>query len=336
MIHSATAPLIVLTMGDAAGIGPEIIVKAHHALAKEFSCRLLVVGDAARLKDALRFCALPQNIVRVAEPVSAGDHPEEIYCYDLGLIPTALPYGQIAAVAGECAYQAVAVAMRWAMAGQVAALVTAPLNKASLHLASHHYPGHTELLAELAGVDEVSLMMVRPDLRVIHVTMHLGLLDAIKRIEPTLVYRTITRAHAALVAEGISAPRIAVCGINPHAGEGGLFGLGEEETKILPAIAQAQAQGWHVTGPHPADTLFYRARRGDFECVVAMYHDQGLGPIKVLGIDEAVNVTVGLPVIRTSVGHGTAFDIAGRGIADAAGMIAAIRQAVSYAQGKTV
>lgn len=323
-------------MGDAAGIGAEIIVKALAAPSLPRNVRYVVAGDQGRVMNAVRLCGLDSAVVTVSHPQEAGHADNTIYCHDLKLIPPDLPYGAVSAMAGECSYRAIATAMTWAMTGEVAALVTAPINKAALHQAGHHYPGHTELLAHLAGVPEVSLMMERPDLRVIHVTMHLGLLHAIAAVEPGLVLRTIARGHQALLACGIAKPRLAVCGINPHAGEDGLFGQGEEADKIMPAIREAQAQGWDVTGPHPADTLFYRARRGDFDMVVAMYHDQGLGPIKVLGIDEAVNVTVGLPVIRTSVGHGTAFDIAGQGIADASGMVAAIRQAVRYVQAKQV
>ncbi|MBP7252965.1 MAG: 4-hydroxythreonine-4-phosphate dehydrogenase PdxA [Alphaproteobacteria bacterium] len=319
-------------MGDPAGIGPEIIVRALADYPKTWPCRFIVIGDVGRLTDAVRLCGTGQSLLAAKHPYEASAQPDVIMCYDLGLAMADMPYGQLSALAGECAYRAVVVAAQWAMQSEIAALVTAPLNKAALHMAGHKYPGHTEMLAALTGVDEVSLMMARPDLVVIHVTMHLGLLDAIALIEPGLVYRTIARGHAALCAAGIARPRIAVCGVNPHAGENGLFGDGEEEKKIIPALTRAQAEGWDVSGPHPADTLFYRARRGDFDLVVAMYHDQGLGPIKVLGIDEAVNVTVGLPVIRTSVAHGTAFDIAGRGQADARGMVAAIQQAVRLAQ----
>lgn len=324
----SSQPVIALTMGDPAGIGPEIIVKALAAYPRPWLCRFVVIGDIARLRAAARLCGLPQDIVAVTKPEETPDSVDTIACHDVRLALGSLPYGQLSAVAGECAYRAVACAAGWAMQRRIAALATAPLNKAALHLAGHKYPGHTEMLAALTGVDEVSLMMVRSDLAVIHVTMHVGLLDAVTMIEPGLVYRTIARGRDAMLAAGIVQPRIAVCGINPHAGESGLFGAGEEETKISPAITQAQAQGWAVSGPYPADTLFYRARRGDFDLVVAMYHDQGLAPIKVLGIDEAVNVTTGLPVIRTSVGHGTAFDIAGQGKADAGGMVAAMQQAV--------
>jgi len=175
------------------------------------------------------------------------------------------------------------------------------------------------------------MMLVAPKLRVIHVTTHTGLLDAIAKINPALVERTIVRAHDTLVKAGIGNPRIGVCAINPHAGEHGLFGRGEEEEKIEPAIRACLGRGWQVEGPLPADTLFYRASRGDFDCVVAMYHDQGHGPVKVLGIEAGVNITVGLPVVRTSVDHGTAFDIAGTGKADERSLLEALRQAIELA-----
>jgi 4-hydroxy-L-threonine phosphate dehydrogenase PdxA len=177
----------------------------------------------------------------------------------------------------------------------------------------------------------VSMMLTTPKMRVLHVTTHIGLLDAIARIEPGLVERTIVRGHEALNKAGIPNPRIGVCGINPHAGENGLFGHGEEETKIQPAIEACRKKGWNVEGPLPADTLFYRAQRGDFDLVIAMYHDQGHGPVKVLGLESGVNITIGLPVVRTSVDHGTAFDIAGTGKADERSMLEAMRQAIQMA-----
>ncbi len=175
------------------------------------------------------------------------------------------------------------------------------------------------------------MMLVSPKLRVIHVTTHIGLIDAIARIEPGLVERVIARGHDVLVKAGIANPKIGVCAINPHAGENGLFGHGEEAAKITPAVERCQAKGWDVRGPLPADTLFFLAGRGDYDMVVAMYHDQGHGPIKVLGLEAGVNITVGLPVIRTSVDHGTAFDIAGKGIADERSLVEALRQAVDLA-----
>ena len=254
-----------------------------------------------------------------------------IDCIDLGLIPDDLPFGELSAVAGDAAYQYIARAVELAQAQQIDAICTAPLNKEALHAGGHKFPGHTEMLAHLTGVDEVSMMLVAPQLRVIHVTTHIGIIDAIRKIEPGLVQRTIERGHATLVKAGIAKPRIGVCGINPHAGENGLFGYGEEEEKIIPAVKVLQERGLDVTGPLPADTLFYRAGRGDFDLVVAMYHDQGHGPVKVLGLEAGVNVTVGLDVIRTSVDHGTAFDIAGKGIADEGSMLEALRQGAELA-----
>jgi 4-hydroxythreonine-4-phosphate dehydrogenase len=199
----------------------------------------------------------------------------------------------------------------------------------ALHLAGHDYPGHTEILAELSGSQDFAMMFVSPRLKVLLVTIHVGLIEAIRAIEPDRVYRIISLAHGALVRMGCDRPRIAVCGLNPHAGEDGLFGHREEEERIVPAIDRAVGEGLEVTGPYPADTIFYRALRGEFDVVVAMYHDQGLIPVKTLGIDSAVNITLGLPFIRTSVDHGTAFDIAGKGIADETNMRTAILQAAT-------
>lgn len=236
-------------------------------------------------------------------------------------------------MAGDAAYRYIELAARLAMGGRIDAICTAPLNKQALHMGGHPFPGHTEMLAALTGVEEVSMMLIASNLRVIHVTTHIGLVDAIAKIEPGLVERTIMRAENVLAKSGITRRKIGVCGINPHAGENGLFGRGEEAEKIEPAIAACRARGCDVEGPLPADTLFYRAGRGDFDMVVAMYHDQGHGPIKVLGIEAGVNVTVGLPVIRTSVDHGTAFDIAGTGQADERSLIQALRQAVELTAG---
>jgi 4-hydroxythreonine-4-phosphate dehydrogenase len=252
-------------------------------------------------------------------------------CVDLGLIPDNLPWGKLSPLAGDAAFRYIERAVALASANEVDAICTAPLNKEALHAGGHPFPGHTEILAALTHTPEVSMMLMTPKLRVIHVTTHIGLIDAIARIEPGLVERTILRGQEALVRSGIASPRIGVCGINPHAGENGLFGHGEEEQKIEPAVQTLQARGIHVEGPLPADTLFFRAQRGDFDLVVAMYHDQGHGPVKVLGIEEGVNVTVGLPVIRTSVDHGTAFDIAGTGRADERSMLEALNQAILLA-----
>ncbi len=303
-----TLPRIAVTMGDPAGIGPEIVVAALDGVS---DCRPVVIGDARRLREAAA--------------ILDRDTPADVV--DLDLVPDDLPWGEVSAQAGEAAYRYVERAARMAMAGEVDAICTAPLNKAALRAAGHDFPGHTELLAHLTGTEEVSMMLSTPKVKVIHVTTHVGLLDAIERIEPGLVERTIRRGHEALGGT----PRIGVCAINPHAGEGGLFGRGEEETKIAPGIEAARAAGIDVRGPLPADTAFFLAGRGDYDLIVAMYHDQGHGPVKVLGIEAGVNITVGLPVIRTSVDHGTAFDIAGQGVADARSMAEALRQAAEMA-----
>jgi 4-hydroxythreonine-4-phosphate dehydrogenase len=296
--------VIAVTMGDGAGIGPEIIVAALH----EFREPTVVVGDAWRLEQAAEIMGVPV--------------PETIE--DLDLLPRDLKWGEVQAAAGEAAYRYIERAVEL----DADAICTAPLNKAALHAAGHRFPGHTELLAHLTGTDEVSMMLSTGKLNVIHVTTHIGLIDAIEKIEPGLVERTIRRGHAAL-----ENPRIGVCAINPHAGEGGLFGHGEEEAKIVPAIEAVQQDGIDAHGPLPADTAFFLAGRGDYDLIVAMYHDQGHAPVKVLGIETGVNITVGLPVIRTSVDHGTAFDIAGQGKADHRSMVAALEQAARFAAG---
>jgi 4-phospho-D-threonate 3-dehydrogenase / 4-phospho-D-erythronate 3-dehydrogenase len=326
-------PIIAMTMGDAAGIGPEIIMKclAHRELYA--MCRPIVVGDASRLKEAGRIVGSTLS-VRSLDPdqlEEATFEPGTVNCIDLALIPKDLPWGKLSPIAGDAAYQFIAMAAKLAIAGKVGAICTAPLNKEALQAGGHRFPGHTELLAALTGTPEVSMMLSSPKLNVTHVTAHIGLIDAINRIEPQLVERTIARAHSVLVKSGNPNPKIGVCGINPHAGEHGLFGYGEEETKIAPAVAACQKKGWNVVGPLPADTLFFLAQRGDYDMVIAMYHDQGHGPIKVLGLESGVNITIGLPVVRTSVDHGTAFDIAGTGIADERSMLEAMRQATQLA-----
>ncbi|MBV8272187.1 MAG: 4-hydroxythreonine-4-phosphate dehydrogenase PdxA [Cupriavidus sp.] len=324
-------PVIGITMGDATGIGPEVIVKslAHESVYAQ--CRPLVIGDARRLEQAARIVNSTLKIRAIQSPEEARFEPGTIDCIDLGLIPEDLPFGKLSAVAGDAAFRYIERAVKLTQDQKLDAICTAPLNKEALHAGGHKFPGHTEMLAHLTGTPEVSMMLVAPKLRVIHVTTHIGLLDAIRKIEPGLVQRTIERGQVTLQRAGIAAPRIGVCGINPHAGENGLFGHGEEEQKIIPAVEALRARGWDVEGPLPADTLFYRAGRGDFDLVVAMYHDQGHGPVKVLGLEAGVNITVGLPVIRTSVDHGTAFDIAGKGIADERSLLEALRQGAELA-----
>jgi 4-hydroxythreonine-4-phosphate dehydrogenase len=311
-----TLPVVGITMGDPAGVGPEVIMKALARPEPYTFCRPLVIGDRKRLEKA---------------GTIAGAKPEKLECVDLGLVVEDLPFGKVSAAAGEAAYRYIEHAVKLALDGTIDAICTGPINKEAMNAAGHRFPGHTELLAKLTGTKEVSLTLLAPKLRVIHVTAHIGLLDAVEKIDAALVGRTIERGRELLMRAGTKEPRIGICGINPHAGENGLFGRGEEEEKIVPAVAAAKARGWKVDGPLPADSLFYLAARGDYDLVVAMYHDQGHGPVKAMGLEHGVNVTAGLPIVRTSVDHGTAFDIAGTGKADERSMIEALRQAAALA-----
>jgi 4-phospho-D-threonate 3-dehydrogenase / 4-phospho-D-erythronate 3-dehydrogenase len=328
-------PVIAITMGDPAGIGPEVIVKALAHKEVHERCRPLIVGDVKRMQKAIQITKSHLRVKEISNPGELTADRTELYCLGVTALPPDLPFGKLTTEGGEAAYQYVKKAAELAMAHEIDAICTAPLNKEAMHAAGHKFPGHTELLAALTQTPEVSMLLLTPKLRVVHVTSHIGLLDAVAKIEPGLVERTIRRGYTALLDAGIKKPRIGVCGINPHAGENGLFGRGEEENKIVPAVAACRLDGIDVEGPLPADTLFYRASRGDFDLVVAMYHDQGHGPVKVLGIETGVNVTLGLPVIRTSVDHGTAFDIAGTGKADERSMIEALYQAAELAYART-
>jgi 4-hydroxythreonine-4-phosphate dehydrogenase len=241
--------------------------------------------------------------------------------------------GRVSAAAGRAAVEYVFAACDLATAGVAAAVVTAPLNKAAMNLAGYPYAGHTELLADRTGAPRVSMLLVGPKLRVVHVSTHVSLEEAIHRITRQRVEEVIGIAHDSCRALGIANPRIAVAGLNPHASEGGLFG-DQEEREIAPAVAAARQRGWTVSDPQPPDTVFLRASRGEFDIVVAMYHDQGHIPIKLLAFDVGVNVSIGLPIIRTSVDHGTAFDIAGTGTAREDSLIAAIQVAIQMVRAR--
>lgn len=326
-------PIVGITMGDAAGIGPEIIVKALIRPEVYRICRPVVIGDSKLLARAAELTGSPVTIRTVSGVNEGRFAPGTVDCVDLDLLPADLPCGRVSPFAGNAAFQFVRKAVTLAQNRQIDAICTAPLNKEALHQGGHQYPGHTEILADLTGTEDYSMMLSTPSLKVIHLTTHVGLLRAIEMIDAERTYKVIRLAHDTLFRAGIECPRIAVCGINPHAGENGLFGNGEEETKLAPGITRARSEGIDASGPYPADTLFYRAVRGDFDMVVACYHDQGHAPVKVLGIEAGVNITVGLKggLIRTSVDHGTAFDIAGTGAADERGMLEAIRMAAELA-----
>jgi 4-phospho-D-threonate 3-dehydrogenase / 4-phospho-D-erythronate 3-dehydrogenase len=324
-------PILGITMGDPAGIGPEVVTKAlAHPEIRE-NCRPVVIGDARAIEKALVLTGVPLHLHTVTDPQECG-RSDCIDVIDLANIPADLPIGRVDAQAGKAAYEYVARAVAYAMNGTIRAIVTAPLNKEALNLAGYHFPGHTEILAHLSGVQHYSMMLVGPALRVIHVTTHVSLRHACDLIRKERVLRVIRLADSALRQMGIVEPRIGVAGLNPHAGENGLLGE-EDAAEIEPAIQEARTSGLAVTGPLPADTIFHRAvSRGEFDIVVVMYHDQGHIPLKTLDFEGGVNVTVGLPFIRTSVDHGTAFDIAGKGLADSRSMREALLLAARMAR----
>jgi 4-hydroxythreonine-4-phosphate dehydrogenase len=323
------APL-ALTMGDPAGIGPEIVALAF--LQGAVPGGGLVVGDAAVMRRAAALVAggaeLP--VVTVGSVAEALCLPPQAMpvLEPGGLVPglAELPQGRIDARCGAAAAACIRAAAALTACGEAAALVTAPIHKEALAAAGEPWPGHTELLQSEAGGMPVRMMLANDELKTVLVSIHVALRDAIAAVSREAVLETIRIAHAAAARWGTPAPRIAVAGLNPHAGEGGLFG-DEEIRHIAPAIEAARAGGIDASGPHAPDTVFMRARRGEFDLVIAMYHDQGLIPVKYLGVEQGVNVTLGLPFVRTSPDHGTAFDLAGSGRADPASLIAACRMA---------
>jgi 4-hydroxythreonine-4-phosphate dehydrogenase len=315
------APLIAVTMGDPAGIGPEIVARAFAEEGRDR--RAIVVGDPAILERAIRLLDVPLVVNEISEPEEAAFESGAVDVLAVGELSEDLPFGVLDARAGDAAFRYLEKATELASAGRVGAIATAPLNKEAMHLAGHRYPGHTEILARLTGTEDYAMMLVTDELKVIHVSTHVSLREAIERVQPERELAVIRLAHASMRKLGVESPRVAVAGLNPHAGENGLFGA-EDAERIAPAIEEARAQEIEASGPHPPDTVLMRARRGMFDIVVVQYHDQGHIPVKLMGFDTGVNVTVGLPFFRTSVDHGTAFDIAGTGEADHASMRAAI------------
>jgi 4-hydroxythreonine-4-phosphate dehydrogenase len=333
-MNEAKRPLLAITMGDPAGIGPEVVLKAlaHPTVYRQ--SRPLVIGDRRILARAAGWLQQTLDLDLISDPSRGRYEPGVVTLLDLGNAPPAsCPPGEISRVAGGAAVDYVFRACDLAMAGAVDAVVTAPLNKAAMHLAGHKYPGHTELLTERTHAKRVSMLLIGPNLRIVHVSTHVALTEAIRRVTPERVGEVIQIAHEACLALGIAEPRIAVAGLNPHASEGGLFG-NEEATSIEPAIAAARARGLNVSDPQPPDTVFLRATQGAYDIVVAQYHDQGHIPMKLLAFDSGVNVSFGLPIIRTSVDHGTGFDIAGTGVARETSMLAAIDVAVQMANAR--
>jgi 4-hydroxythreonine-4-phosphate dehydrogenase len=294
---TASRPLIAITTGDPSGIGPEIVAKA--------------------IRDP--------RVVLACQPVTYGAYTEA----DLAPFPT----GRVNAAAGRAAYDTIVAAVAAVREGRADALVTAPINKEALAAAGLEWKGHTDLLAHLCGVRDVAMMFWSERLRVVLATVHIPLREVPAALTESRLFETIRLTARSLPQFGIAKPRIGVAGLNPHAGERGLFGR-EDEDVIRPAVARAAAEGVAVSGPFPADTLFVRAARGEFDVVVAAYHDQGLVPVKLLAFGRAVNVTLGLPIIRTSVDHGTAFDIARQGLADEGSLVEAILLAARLAESR--
>lgn len=313
---------LAITMGDPAGIGPEIVVKAlNQSLLANTG--VVVVGDSGRLRDAATRCGL-RSFFRPYSPLDATS--AEPMLLDLQNVPADLPYGKSSKTAGAAALAYVRSAAQLALAGQVRAVVTAPINKEAAQSSGQKITGHTEFLAALTSTATVRMMLVSDSLRVAHVSTHVSLRQAIRLVTEERVETTIRLAHDFLVGKlGLSTPRIAVAGLNPHAGEGGMFGS-EDAVVLEPVCRRLQELG--TSGPYPPDTVFLRAARGEFDAVIAQYHDQGHIAMKMIGLDAGVNVTLGLPFVRTSVDHGTAFDIAGTGQASPTSLIRAINMAV--------
>lgn len=327
-------PVLGITMGDAAGVGPEIIVKALTDKKIYEMARPVVFGDAKIMRRAVKIIGAAVKCNAIAEPATGKYEYGTIDVVDLNNLPEDLPFAKVDGRAGRAAYEYIEKAVEFVKTQEVHAIVTAPLNKEALNLGGVHYPGHTEILGHLTGQKDFSMMLTSPKLRVIHVSTHIALRDVSKVVKKERIAKVIDLAQDTLKLMGFEKPRIAVAGLNPHCGEGGLFG-DEDEKEIVPAVKEAKAKGYNVTGPVPPDSVFHRAANlNEFDIVVVMYHDQGHIPIKVLGFDSGVNVTVGLPCIRTSVDHGTAFPVAGTGKASENSMLEALKLGAQMAKVK--
>ncbi len=327
-----TRPIIGLTMGDPAGVGPEVVVRALAEPEIYALSRPLVFGDLATIEKTVGGVGLPLKVRQVGSPEEA--------TYELGTVEvvqattgdlSGVPMGRVSAEAGKASIECIFKAVELAKERRIDALATGPINKDAINQAGYHYPGHTELLAELTGTTDFSLMLVAGNLRVVHVTTHVSMKQAMALLSKDRVLRLIRLADRTAKELGVSKPRVGVCGFNCHAGENGLFGT-EEIEFITPAVEQARAEGIDATGPWPPDTIFFRAAsRKEFDIVVAMYHDQGHIAVKMLGFEAGVNTTAGLSIIRTSVDHGTAFGRAGQWRADAGSMVEAVKLAARLA-----
>ena len=330
---TAERPTVGITMGDPAGIGSEIVVKAYPAIVDEVNP--IVIGDAETVRVARDVCDSPLAVEAVDRVADAAFDPERIPVLDLDNVAD-LEFGVVREAYGRASLAYVERAIELAREGTIDAIATAPINKQATRLAGSEYAGHTGMLADYTDTEEYSMMLIEGDLRVTHVSTHVPLREAVERVTTESVRSTIRVTDEALRELGIASPAIAVAGLNPHASDGGLLG-DEEREAIEPAIERAREEGIDVSGPESPDTVYVRAADGEFDCVVSMYHDQGHIPIKMLGFSRAgdvsgVNVTIGLPIVRTSVDHGTAFDIAGEGVASERSMVEAVRVAADLAR----
>lgn len=344
MKRSTTLPILGITMGDPGGIGPEVCAKALDDAEIFNVCRPIIVGDAAIMANAAAFCGLDLQTNACQRVEDARFSPGTIDVLDLGNLPVAeLRHKTITALQGKASFEYIERAIALAMSGEIGGTVTGPINKAAVNAAGFHYAGHTEIYGGKTGTADYAMMLADGKFRVTHVSTHLSLREACDRVKKARVQKVIQLTHETLKRLDIDVPRIAVAGLNPHCGEGGLFGS-EDDAEIAPAVEAARSEGIRVEGPLPADTVFSKMQGGMFDAVVVMYHDQGHIPAKLVGFkyDDAtgswsqmagVNVTIGLPIVRTSVDHGTAFDKAGEGRANPQSMIEAIKMAAKLSRG---
>lgn len=324
-------PIIAIAMGDPAGIGPEVILKAISDEKIRGMARFLIFGDSNILHREAKALDFKMPLIPIPSVADAAFPPNAVEIVNLTALSPSFEYGKTSAMSGDAAFRYVKNAALSAIKREVDAVVTAPISKEALKMAGHNYPGHTEILAELCNTNDYVMMLAGPHLRVVLCTIHVPYTQVPALLSKDLIFKTIRITHESLSKYLGKKPRIAVASLNPHAGEGGMFG-NEEVNFIKPAVQEASSKGIDVSGPYPADTLFFRAAKGDYDVVVCMYHDQGLIPLKLLDFETGVNVTLGLPIIRTSVDHGTAFGIAGKGVASPSSMIEAIKTAAEMAK----
>ena len=327
-------PSIAITMGDPCGIGPEVVVKALADPKVYGICRPLVIGNIFAMNQAVDITGLPITINAISEPRLAGDNPKVIDVLDIhNLNPEDITVGNISVPCGKAAMEWVTEAGHLALSGTVQGIATAPLNKEAASLAGYQAIGHMELLQEISQAETVGTMLLAKNLRVVHLTTHRSLKIACEYVKKERISNYLQLTHDSFIQWGFQAPRIGVAALNPHGSDGGLLGA-EESEEITPAVIEARSKGINAIGPIPADIIFHQAINDEYDVVLAMFHDQGHIPVKVYGFEESITANLGLPFVRTSVDHGTAFDIAGKGIADPTSMLESIRLAVGLAMGK--